>query len=128
MLLSGVSFILVIAFSTLSYFHESVYQAMNMDMYYHVFTVMSYAFCVMFGYILNIYIGSNHWSMTNVEDMYMIKLNDFYGSKVIFIQKNLRANKTIKFNYNLNTYTMMKRVNVPLTDNVKKVLDFIKED
>ena len=96
--------------------------------YTNLYHYLGYLFSVAFGYMLNIYIGSNHWYMTNIEDMYMIELNDFYGKKVIFLQKSIKNNKTVQFNYNLNTYTLMKRVHMPLTENVKKVLDFIKED
>jgi len=128
MLITGLGAIAVGVISVISYFQNDITGVIDYNMYYLLLSFLQYALCIVMGYALNIYMGSCHWSMVSVEDMYMIKLNDFYGSKVIFIQKNLKANKTISFNYNLNTYTMMKRVNVPLTDNVKKVLDFIKED
>lgn len=80
------------------------------------------------GYIFNIYYGSNKWYLVDVEDMYMFVLSDIFSSKVIFIEKSKLNIKTQKISYNLETYTLMKRVKIPLTDKVKQVVKFIKDD
>lgn len=122
-------YILLLLTTTLvTYYNEFVYKNIFISFYYNITLYLSYLFFMFVGYLFNIYYGSCHWKMISVEDMYMIVLNDFYGSKCIFIQKNNKAYKTIRFNYNLNEYTLMKRVQITLTDNVKKVLEFIKED
>lgn len=95
---------------------------------YHISTYVNITLWFILGYVFNIYYGSNKWRMIEVEDMYMFILSDIFSSKVIFIEKSKLNIKTQKICYNLETYTLMKRVKIPLTDNVKKVLKFIKDD
>lgn len=128
MLPNHIMSLFAVILATIAYFNEMIYNNVILSIYQEMYLYLINIFCIMFGYCLNIYFSSYKWKMVPIEDMYMIELNDFYGSKVIFVQKNIRLNKTIKFNYNLKEYTLMKRVNIQISDNVKKVLDFIKED
>jgi len=95
---------------------------------YDIKTYLNLVLWFILGYIFNIYYGSNKWHMIDVEDMYMVVLSDIFSSKVIFIEKSRLNLKTQKINYNLQTFTLMKRVKIPLTDKVKKVVEFIKDD
>lgn len=95
---------------------------------YDIKTYLNLIFSFILGYIFNIYYGSNKWHMIDVEDMYMFVLSDVFSSKVIFIEKSKLSIKTQKISYNLETYTLMKRVKIPLTDKVKQVVKFIKDD
>jgi len=65
--------------------------------------------------------------MIQVEDMYMIILNDTFGSKAFFIDKSLSNIKTKKFKYNEKVYTLLKRVKLHFTDNVKNKIVFIND-
>jgi len=131
---------------TIEYFFVSLYiflAFMIFNSYLHLFlifieffvpcpydykTYLNMTLLFIIGYIFNIYYGSNKWYLVDVEDMYMFVLSDIFSSKVIFIEKSKLNIKTQKISYNLETYTLMKRVKIPLTDKVKQVVKFIKDD
>jgi len=66
--------------------------------------------------------------MQEIEDMYMFILSDTFSSKVIFLEKSKLNLKTQNISYGLDKYTLMKRVRIPITDKVKKVIRFINDD
>lgn len=95
------------------------------------YNIYSYIYNFIFfiiGFIFNIYYGANKWHMQEIEDMYMFILSDTFSSKVIFLEKSKLNLKTQNISYGLDKYTLMKRVRIPITDKVKKVIRFINDD
>lgn len=95
---------------------------------YNIYSYFYNFLFFMMGFIFNIYYGSNKWHMQEIEDMYMIVLSDTFSSKIIFLEKLRFSLKSQNISYNLKTYTLMKRVKIPITDKVKKVIKFINDD
>lgn len=121
------SFVLIVVFSNYTTFFFSFIEII-FPCPYNIYSYFYNFLFFMMGFIFNIYYGANKWHMQEIEDMYMIVLSDTFSSKIIFLEKLRFSLKSQNISYNLKTYTLMKRVKIPITDKVKKVIKFINDD
>lgn len=107
-----------------------IFSLATLYIYYQFFWSLVHFYfiiCYILGYGSNIYFSSNKWYMVQIEDMYMIVLNDTFGSKAVFIDKSISNIKTRKFRYDDKVYTLLKRVRLHFSERVKNQITFLED-